>query len=408
MFIKRCLLGFYSVVLMLNAVQAETVPTESIEELSGKDASLVVIEPESDGLISEISGEDVSSWLGLQPYGVVMGGWAAGGYNYNTENPQQGNNGPVSMTDQSGAVNLYQMDFFIEKAIAKGVAWDIGGRFDYMFGTDTRYTQAAGNWDASLMSKNNYYNMAMPQAYAEIFAPIGHGLSAKLGHFYTIIGYESVPSGPNFFSSHSYSFKSSPFTTTGALFNYAINQEWGLNFGAVTGPDNFISQSGAWSQMSGLTWNNVRTGTTAIFSIMSGNVYEDKSSEQVYYSAILQQAFGKWTYVLEHDRGTQQNAISQGQTAEWYSIVNYLTYQTTETTGLGVRGEWFNDVNGFRYDKGAANFYQVTVGLNWKPKHWLMIRPEVRYDWSQAQIAAFDNGQRSDQILLGFDTLIQF
>jgi hypothetical protein len=46
--------------------------------------------------------------------------------------------------------------------------------------------------------------------------------------------------------------------------------------------------------------------------------------------------------------------------------------------------------------------------LNWKPKSWLMIRPEVRYDWSQAQTAPFDGGQRANQFLLGIDGVIQF
>jgi len=75
---------------------------------------------------------------------------------------------------------------------------------------------------------------------------------------------------------------------------------------------------------------------------------------------------------------------------------------------LGVRGEWFRDQNGFRYSAGEASYYEVTAGLNWKPKSWLMIRPEVRYDWSQAQIAPFDGGQRTNQFLLGIDGVIQF
>jgi hypothetical protein len=50
----------------------------------------------------------------------------------------------------------------------------------------------------------------------------------------------------------------------------------------------------------------------------------------------------------------------------------------------------------------------MTAGVNWKPKSWLMIRPELRYDWSEAQIAPFDVGQRTDQVLLGVDAVIQF
>jgi len=160
--------------------------------------------------------------------------------------------------------------------------------------------------------------------------------------------------------------------------------------------------------MSGLTWNHAETGTTVSFSVLQGDVYERQPSELVYYSAILQQNLGKWHYVLQHDRGAQQNAIAQGQNAEWYSIVQYLTYQAADTWGLGVRGEWFRDDDGVRYSAGAASYYAMTAGLNWKPNGWLMVRPEVRYDWSEAHTPPFNVGRSPDQILLGVDAVIQF
>lgn len=360
------------------------------------------------GLIAALSGNQAGTWTHLQDYGVNIGGWAAAGINYNPNSPGNDSNGPVSMTDRSGEFNLYQLNLFIEKAVTKASTWDVGGRFDFLFGTDAHYTQATGDWDMGLVSLNDQYNVASPQAYVEVFAPIGNGLSGKFGHFFSIIGYEAVQSPLNFFSSHTYSFKSSPFTTTGVLFTYPINGQWSINLGAVTGPDNFDRDFGAWSQMDGLTWANAETGTTVSFSVLQGDVYERQNSGLVYYSAILQQELGKWRYVLQHDRGGQQNAIAQGQNAEWYSIVQYLTYQATDTLGVGLRGEWFRDNNGFRYTAGVANYYDLTVGVNWKPNNWLMLRPEVRYDWSQAQIDPFSGGSRSDQILLGIDAVIQF
>lgn len=364
---------------------------------------------QTSGLIQALSGKTPAGWLGLEPYGITVGGWISTGITHNLDNPADRSNGPVSMTDRNNEWHLYQLNIFAEKAVSKGSAWDIGGRFDVMFGTDTRYTQATGHWDIDIISPESkrFYHVAIPQAYLEVFAPLGNGLSVKLGHFYTIIGYESVPSVPNFFASHSYSFKSSPFTTTGALFNYALNEQWSVNLGAVTGADNFDRDFGAWSQMSGLTWNNKDSGSTLSFSVLQGDVYEKQPSDLLYYSAILQQSFGRWNYVLQHDRGTQQQAL-QTQTAQWYSIVHYLTYQVTDTLGLGVRGEWFRDHNGFRYAAGPANYYAVTAGVNWKPYPWLMLRPEVRYDWSKAAIGAFDAGQRNNQILLGIDAVVQF
>ena len=339
---------------------------------------------------------------------INVNGSITGGINYNPANPPQGNNGPVSMTDQSGAMNLYQLNLSIEKALSKKNIWEIGGRIDYMFGTDSRYTQATGHWDMNILDKNNYYNIAIPQAYTEIYAPLATGISAKIGHFYTIIGYESVPSSLNFFSSHTYSFKSSPFTTTGTLFNYAINDEWSINTGAVTGADNFDRDFGAWSEMSSVTWTHPQTGTTASFSILSGDVYLKQRSQLIYYSAILQQTLGAIHYVIQHDLGSQQNVLSENQTANWYSIVQYLDYQVTANCGVGLRGEIFNDKDGVRYANGPATYYAITSGLNWKPKSWLMIRPEFRYDWSTAHISVFNDNHATNQFLIGADAIISY
>jgi len=389
MCLRQCLFGVCGVLMGVPVASADGAPA---------------------GLIAELSDKDAATWAGLQKYGVNIGGWATAGINYNTNNPSDRSNAPVSMTDRNAEFHLYQLNLFIEKAVTKASNWNVGGRFDFMFGTDTRYTQATGHWDMGLISQRDlrFYDIALPQAYVEVYAPIGNGLSGKFGHFYGLIGYESVPSPPNFFASHSYSFKSSPFTTTGALFSYALNDQWSVNLGAVTGGDNFDRDLGAWSHMSGLTWANADTGTTVSFSVLQGDVYQNQSSELVYYSAILQQNLGKWHYVLQHDRGTQQNAIAQGQNADWYSIAQYLTYDIDAQLGAGLRGEWFRDDDGVRYSAGAANYYALTAGLNWKPKDWLMVRPEVRYDWSEAQIAPFDGGHQTDQVLLGIDAVIQF
>jgi hypothetical protein len=362
------------------------------------------------GIISEYTGKDATTWAGLAGSGWTIGGWGTAGINYNTDDPHDSSNGPMNMTDRNGELNLYQFNLFVEKAINKGANWDIGGRVDYMFGTDTRYTQAAGTWDTKIMSPDSYYNMAVPQAYAEVFAPVGNGLSAKIGHFYTIIGYESVPSASNFFSSHTYSFKSSPFTTTGALFNYSINDQWNINLGAVKGMDNFDLNPGAWAQMSGLTWNNADTGTSLSFSIMQGNGYQNMPANDLeYYSVIFQQQLGKWHYVLQHDRGTVNHAINNNQdTAAWYSIVHYLTYQMSDEWGYGLRGEWFRDQNGFRYGNGEASYFDVTAGVNYKPKSWLLVRPEIRYDWSQGQTAPYDLGHQFNQLVMGIDAVVQF
>ncbi len=49
----------------------------------------------------------------------------------------------------------------------------------------------------------------------------------------------------------------------------------------------------------------------------------------------------------------------------------------------------------------------MTLGLPYKPKPWLWIRPEARYDWAQYH-HPFNDGTRGSQLTLAFDIIIQF
>ncbi|TAN52829.1 MAG: porin [Methylococcaceae bacterium] len=362
------------------------------------------------GLLEVISDRDTAKLVGLDGVGLSAGGWATAGFTYNTDDPADHGNGPVSMNYRANEFHLHQMNLFLERAVQKGAAWDVGGRMDVMFGTDTPYTQATGHWDVGLIDKRSLrlYDLALPQAYAEVYAPWGQGLTTKIGHFYSIIGYESVPSPPNFFMSHTYSFKSSPFTTTGFLSSYALNDNLTFNAGAVTGPDNFDRHLGAWSFMGGFNWNSDDQATGFSFSILDGPTDDTASSNLSYYTALFHQDFTpKLHYVLQHDRGFQHAALG-AQDAEWYSVVHYLTFDVADTWGVGLRGEWFRDDDGVRFSAGAADYFAVSGGLNWKPTTWLMLRPEVRYDWTGAQTAPFDGNHRTHQLLLGMDAVVRF
>ena len=98
-----------------------------------------------------------------------------------------------------------------------------------MYGVDAVDTQAFGNtvdangnprgWDTGW--NHGDYGWALPQLYATL--AVGD-LSVKLGHFYTLIGYEVVQAPDNFFYSHAFTFyNNEPFTHTGALASYNVS-----------------------------------------------------------------------------------------------------------------------------------------------------------------------------------------
>lgn len=365
---------------------------------------------EQPSAVKDLTGKNLSQLTGLDTLGVDVGGWTAFGYTHNPAHPVDRSNGPVQFNNRANEFTVHQLGLFIEKAVDRNSqSWQLGGRFEAMFGTDANNTQATGHWDTRLIDSQNLrvYDIALPQAYAEVYTPFGNGISTKIGHFYSILGYESVPSPPNLFVSHSYSMKSSPFTMTGVLSSYAVNETFSVQAGAVTGPDNLDRYAGAWSFTGGFTLENQSHSRAFTFSILDGDVDDRQPSHLTYYYSMLRQdVTDNFHIVLQHDYGEQMNAIP-GQRAQWYSVVNYLTYDLNQQWSAGLRSEWFHDGNGTRFSVVPGNYYDVSAGVNWKPKTWLTLRPELRYDKADGP-RPFDGGTRKDQFLLSLDAVVRF
>ena len=153
--------------------------------------------------------------------GLEFGGWINSGITYNANNPSDGFNGTVTFADRANRLQLNQFNLFLQRPVtSEGKEWDFGARVDFLFGTDAIYTQAfgisafdentgepsdRGNWDLNICCKSTRtYGIALPQAYLEAYVPVGNGLNIKAGHFYTPLGYETVPAPDNFFYTRGY------------------------------------------------------------------------------------------------------------------------------------------------------------------------------------------------------------
>jgi len=127
--------------------------------------------------------------------------------------------------------------------------------------------------------------------------------------------------------------------------------------------------------------------------------------------------------------------------------MTHVYHDLTDTLSIGARGEWFRDTDGFRNPSpfriaaatnnvnGAAisyagnigsvtstpaDYYAVTLGLNWKAAKALQlkselikklsIRPNIRYDRVDAYHAAAYRpfAGNKDQILFSLDFLLPF
>ncbi len=401
--------------------------------------------------------------------GIEVGGWINAGMTYNANNPVNRFNGPVTFADRSKELQLNQLNVFMQRAVAtEGKAWDFGGRFDLMFGTDAIFTQAYGipsfdvntgqplkrsNWDLNLCcSSSRFYNMALPQAYIETYVPIGNGLNLKIGHFYSPTGYETVPAPDNFFYTRAYTFTNGePFTHTGLMGNYTINKNWSFMGGAVTGSatggwdGGWDKELSNWGGLAGTTWTSDDKKSTVNLTGSYSRTSTRSNEPWGFYSLVLQHKITPETLLVFHQTSGFAGGVftpDGNKDVAWYGIDLQLHHDLREDLSVGIRSEWFRDKDGFRVCSPVrvaqatngvhisfaadflatckpADYYDVTIGMNWKPAKQLNmdskamqklnIRPNIRYDRVEGIGQAyrpFDN--RKDQLLISVDATLPF
>jgi len=345
--------------------------------------------------------------------GIQVGGW--GSIGYHTAALPAFNNRP-------NEVQLQQAWLYAEKAIDTSCGFDIGGRMDFLYGTDGPNTQAFGiannHWDNGWDNgpDNSGYGSAMPQLYAEM----GYGdLSVKLGHFYTIIGYEVVAATGNFFYSHAYTFNfSEPFTHTGALATYNASDDLTLYGGYVLGWDSGFEDNGD-AFLGGFSLG-LSDDLTLTYASTFGTFNDDFNGDatgvrnQGYMQSIVadMSLSDSVQYIFQSDYLTADLNDNTGG-ADTFGINQYLIKTVNDCLSYGARVEWWNvDTRGAALDLDA---YAITTGINYRPHANVVVRPELRYDWIDGDVAAIAaaggaslENARDSQFTFGMDTVFTF
>ncbi len=350
---------------------------------------------------------------------VTYEGWFDQGASINSLSPRDRSNGPVGFCDRSNDFQLNQAYLRLKRAVDQDSGcWSVGGQIDFLYGTDQIYTSARGletNGDLSPKWNAQQYGLSMPQMYMEVFTPWLEGMDFKLGHFYTILGYETPTAPDNFFYSHSYAMQyAEPFTHTGFIGAKKFG-DFTVQAGMTRGWDNWEDNNNDFAFIGGVSWASDDQRTSLAFSFHSGREQDEPPSNtsiRNVYSIVFQQKIGQgWQYVLQHDLGTDQYAASDGTDARWYGLNQYLYYTINERWKTGIRAEWFRDEDGVRvaHATQGGDYYELTYGVNWTPTERIMVRPEVRYDWvGTPNLLPYGDGTRSSQVLVNCDLIVRF
>lgn len=365
---------------------------------------------EHPSMIENLTGFNINKTEFMQKMGLSLDGWVEAGFAINPKDPDNRSNTPVTFNDRANEFHLHSLYTSFARDVDKSKDdWDIGFRADLLFGTDARFTLHE-NLDDNLISDSTseYYKLSFPQLYVDLFVPIGNGLTASIGHFYTIIGKEMIPAPDNFFFSHAFTMQySEPFTHTGVLLKYKINKNYRITAGIVSGWDSFLNQP--LNFLGNICYLSTDKRMSLVASIVSGPApRNNKNSHRSMYSIVFDYKItDKFEYTLEHDFGIEENRMQKGKSAVWYGLNQYFIYHYSDKLKLGLRAEWYRDANGARVAYEKNSYFSLTGGVNWFAKPWLVIRPEIRYDIATSN-AVFNDNKDKTQFLFSVDAVLHF
>jgi len=350
--------------------------------------------------------EPLTLWSMVAPcteqcYGITAGGWIQFGYTTEGAN----GDGTGLFNNYPNTVPLQQAWIYVDKSIDddRCDAMDWGFHFDVVYGTDGQDTQAffgrTNEWDKP-WDHGHYYGVAIPQLYGEVAY---NDLKVKLGHFYTICGYEVVQAPENFFYSHAFTMvQAEPFTHTGILAEYGMNDQITLWGGWTAGWDTGFTRNHGDTFLGGVSVQ-LLDRVTATYTTTMGNfgVGPGLSDDDGYSHSIVVDAAitDRLNYVFQSDYVDNDlffgGTIPAGLDKAW-GINQYLLYRMNDCVGAGARLEYF--------DQEASEVTAATVGLNLKPHANVILRPEIRFeDWSPGNLLG-----RRDSTILAMDMIMTF
>ncbi|MEJ7589966.1 MAG: outer membrane beta-barrel protein [Planctomycetaceae bacterium] len=370
---------------------------------------------ESCGEVASEAPERTLGMFGDWGHGVTTGGWTQFGYQSGPDGAFTGNGafnntnfgGGFNNATEENNFNLRQQGLYIGKLAdgSKGVDW--GFRVETIYGVDAGEGQSFGNNPGEFDFLNGWdhgiYEWAMPQLYAEMAID---DLTLKVGHFYTPVGYETVPTYANFFFSGGLTwYNSEPFTHTGILGTYKASDNLTVLGGWTAGWDTGFDRFNNGSNVLAGTIYKLTDATTFTYVGTFGNLGSrgDGTLSSMY---ITQNWSDKISTVhqldvLNTNLGT--NFETDGLADNSIGQINYLFYTINDKLKAGTRQEW--------YKADGTSYNTLTWGVNIKPMDKLVIRPEVRHMWAPGatnSLAAPGHDDLFNSTVFGIDAIITY
>lgn len=377
----------------------------------------------------------------LDQYGINIYGWVEGSYTYNHQhinrlssvNNTDNKVGPIGFLpfnhEVGDNVQGNQLALRIERQLADTTKMDVGGLVEVIYGMDAAGIHSNGNGyngdtdvDAQSARFHPGYQIDISQAYLDFTVGV-KGLTLRAGKFYTTMGYEVINPNGNALFSHSYIFYSLPFTQTGVLAMYQVNDALKITGGITRGWDQAFEDSpscypDALLQVAYTV--NSQLGVVVNASTGPENGVDNTHWRTAINPIITYKFSDALSFAAEGLYIYDGNYAGAGYGDVW-GVALYASYKINDYFTVNGRAEKYHNYTGAFSSSGIAegsstNVYSFTLGVAITPfptdplGSGLKIRPEVRYDCAEDGIFPSSEGSSGHrgQFTIGADIYYTF
>jgi hypothetical protein len=234
-------------------------------------------------------------------------------------------------------------------------------------------------------------------------------MTAIAGKFTTLAGTEVIASSGNTTFSRSILFGAVPFTHTGLRVSYAPTDTITLYGGLNNGWDQLTDANRQKTLEIGTTLNPMKpltiTASGYFGSEPVGTTNGERDLIDVVANWIVSNSLSLGAEVL-----TFRQDIPGGTTAKYNGVALYFTYMLNSQWRAVVRGEYFDDKQGFRFaTPTGTKYYEGTLCLSYLPTSSVELRTELRTDKANNSVYVDSDGSTSKTLMsFGLQGLYKF
>jgi len=274
--------------------------------------------------------------------------------------------------------------------------------------TGFRFDLVAGSVIPPVAAVDPGRQVDVHQGYLSWIAPLGKGLRLDVGKFYTHMGYELVEGVDGWNEQHSRSFLfgyAIPLLHAGAKASLPVGEKLSVMAGVVNGWDNPVENNSSKSIVAQVAATPAEGASMAanfiygpelaaddgtgrwVVDLTGGYAVTPKVRLGVNFDLGREEYLKTFPPADTLRKATRDGSDAEEEDTRWMGLAGYLRWEVSPKVVLNLRGELFDDQDGYRTGVGEAiQLTEFTITPEYRLSEAMSIRGELRVDMADEKV----------------------